>query len=249
MCEQQLYYADSDMQHYSKLVLSIEEYIKNNNGYISSNLDMRAFIYYDKNQFVIYGKRQDSSKNIKKGVYKYVPFYITCKTKKDTIRFMKFITGSKSLVSIGLYNYNNILTMEDPYYEINYEFFEENQDKYYELVAFDNQSLYDKDNSLEHGLDVLMSTNTEEEVYICENESFADNMSESTNLTPDDEEQYVEYVGKYIQPSPPSKYYSKTHRRREQRRRAREKKNTNKSLNSSSNEEFNSLDSHIRDWM
>ena len=245
---EQLNYIDSDMQHYSKLVLSIEEYIKNNKGYISSNLDMRVFIYYDKNQFVIYGKRQDSSKNMKKGVYKYVPFYITCKTKNDTIRFMKFITGSKSLVSIGLYNYNNILTMEDPYYEINYEFFEENQDKYYELIAFDNESLYDKDNSLEQGLDVLMSTNTEEEVYICENEFFKENMSESTNLTPDDEEQYV---GKYIQqPSQRSKYYSKSHRRREQRRRAREKKNTNNSNSSSSNEEGNnSLESYIRDWM
>jgi len=76
-------YPDSDMQYYSKMVLCVEEYKNPEKEYIDSNIDMRVYVYYNNNKYIIYGKRHETKKSIqKKMVQNMFPFTLNVKKRK-----------------------------------------------------------------------------------------------------------------------------------------------------------------------
>ena len=149
-------YPDSDIQYYSKMVLCIEEYKNPEHEYNDANIDMRVYIYYNDNKYKIYGKRHETEKSIqKKNGPKYVPFYFECEKKKEMISFIKLITDVDTYVTIGLYNYNNMFN-----HDICYEFFEQQQDKYYEIVAFDYVTIHSKNITLNRAMNMIKAMNS-----------------------------------------------------------------------------------------
>jgi len=131
-------YLDSDMQRESRLVLCIEEKDdKNNNN--STNIDTRLFIFWsdDTDDFQLFGKRQDICDS------SFVPYAFHAQTSSDLWDFIDFVIGQneqkKKLVNLTLYNFNNLENLS--YNKINYEFFENQMDKDYELVGYDNHVL------------------------------------------------------------------------------------------------------------
>ena len=119
------YYADSNLQNDSTLILCIEDYEDPN------EIDTRLFIGYDAkaNDYFIRGKRQDI------GTREYVPYAFHCDEEKILYDFIEFITSNNN-ISMTLYNFNNTNDKQD--YDLTYEFFESNMDKNYEIVGYDN---------------------------------------------------------------------------------------------------------------
>lgn len=133
----ELRYNDSELQMESKLILCIEE----NDNYITGNsnsIDTRLFIgwSYSDNDFYLRGKRQDIES------HEFVPYSFHCETADELYDFIKCIIGSSNTINIVLYNFNNIdsyINLRED--ELNYEFFEENMDRNYEIAAYDNEKI------------------------------------------------------------------------------------------------------------
>lgn len=129
-------YNDSDLQMDSKLILCIEEY---DNREEQNFIDTRLFIGWSNqdNDYFVRGKRQDI------GSIEFVPYAFRCDSTDELFDFIEFVVGPGKNKSVTLYNFNNIDTnsnfsvenLKDD--ELTYEFFEENMDKNYEIVAYD----------------------------------------------------------------------------------------------------------------
>lgn len=122
-------YNDSELQMDSKLILLIEERDKRN------EIDTRLFISWCNidNDYFVRGKRCDNDTKT------FVPYAFHCDNEDDLYDFIEFVVGLRKTTSVVLYNFNNtegILTDE-----LNYEFFEENIDKNYEIAGYDNVKL------------------------------------------------------------------------------------------------------------
>lgn len=228
-------YPDSDMQYYSKMVLCVEEYKNPEKEYTDSNIDMRVYVYYNNNKYIIYGKRHETKKSIqKKNGPKYVPFYFECEKKKEMISFIQFITDPDTKVTIGLYNYNNMFD-----HEICYEYFEQQQDRYYEIIVFDNVILNGKNKTLDNAMNMIkvmnsgVIVNNNWESYSTENRIPVVSMDH--DLEPNDivicKEISEENVNEKEETPPHESLfreggfgdYTKTQKRREQRKRKKER--------------------------
>ena len=129
------YYTDSDLQHQSKMVLCIEEYMDPSRGRTKGNIDSRIFIHYDQDDrmFYMYGRRQD--KKVKGETF--VPYFFSGKTVKSIYKFLRYVIDSKTEISITLYNYNDYIDKD--FDEISYEYFDDNMDYHYEIVGYDKE--------------------------------------------------------------------------------------------------------------
>ena len=123
-------YKDSDIQSYSLLILCIEE---QDSKIVKSSIDNRLFIGWNNltNEYFIRGRRQDTS------VSNYVPYAFQSKYTNDVYDFIEFVVDRKGKKNITLYNFNNIINFDD----VTYEFLEDNMDRDYEIVGYDNVKL------------------------------------------------------------------------------------------------------------
>lgn len=126
-------YKDSELQMDSSLILCIEEHDNKENF---DSIDNRIFIGYDitDNDYYVRGKRQDSTR------CEYVPYAFHCDSANELYDFIEFVTGGiLDNISIILYNYNNISNeLSD---DLTYDFFEDQMDSSYEIVAYDRVTL------------------------------------------------------------------------------------------------------------
>ncbi len=121
-------YIDSSLQHNSIMVLCIEE---RDTPKEYSKIDSRLFIFWnlEENTYTLYGRRQED-KN-----YSGVPYCFNFENSKDVLDFVRLVIQNR-LCSLTYYNYNNIYTTDDTK-KLNYEFFEDNMDRNYEIIAYD----------------------------------------------------------------------------------------------------------------
>ena len=119
-------YNDSDMQHYSQLVLCIEEIDQTNNN----SIDNRLFIYCNDYNYELFGKRQDLNNKTQ-----FAPYSFYCDKTSELCRFIKL--SIDTTCNITLYNYNNITNLEETEL-LTYDFFEQMMHKNYEIFAYDN---------------------------------------------------------------------------------------------------------------
>lgn len=125
-------YNDSENQTNSQLILCIEE----KDGIQGPNsVDTRMFIGWNRgvNDFFVRGKRQDINDK------EFVPYAFHCECASDLYDFIDFVVGVDENISLTLYNFNNIDEMKDC--DMTYEFFEDNMDRNYEIVAYDHMQL------------------------------------------------------------------------------------------------------------
>lgn len=115
-------YTDSDLQNNSELVLCIEEHDDEKHPNI---IDTRLFIFWDEmsSSYVIAGKRKGSQ---------LIPYVFHCDDSTAVITFVQLTIGDRPC-SMTYYNYNTLSKEK----EITYEYFEDNMDEYYEIVAYD----------------------------------------------------------------------------------------------------------------
>ena len=126
-------YIDSELQYYCKLVLCIEE--RDETDY--NNIDNRIFIFWEdiSSKYIIFGRRQN------RGSFKGVPYAFTFDNSKDVKKFV-YLTIETRKTSMTYYNFNNLYNTETGELKyINYEFFENNMDKNYEVIAYDETSV------------------------------------------------------------------------------------------------------------
>jgi len=125
-------YCDSELQMDSRMILCIEEHDITSTP---SNLDTKLFIGWNSNEheFFVRGKRRDS------GDTTYVPYAFHSVIMTCIVDFIEFIIDDGADVSVILYNYNNI-DFEN-YDDMTYEYFEEQQDKNYEITGYNNHKL------------------------------------------------------------------------------------------------------------
>ena len=130
-------YNDTELQNYSKLVISIKEYDEPIVGNDTENTDMSMYIYFDEtvDNYVLFGRRSDrkDSKN------EFVPFRFQSKSKRELVHFIMLVIDPETRVSFEIYNYNNLGDYD--FQEITYEFMEDNVDSQYEICAYDNYKL------------------------------------------------------------------------------------------------------------
>ena len=109
------------------LVLKIKEYDAE-----TGLLDTSIFVIYDKKKhhYVIRGHRRNTKK------HQACTYSFICEYAKDLASFISFIMCKKNLWTYELYNYDNL-----PYdsNDITYEFLLYNENKTYELSAYDKQ--------------------------------------------------------------------------------------------------------------
>jgi hypothetical protein len=119
-------YNDSELQMNTQLILCIEELDIESK---ISPIDTRVFIGWNEtdNDYFIRGKRQDLSNT------KFVPFAFNCASSQDLYDFLEFTLGKS--INIILYNFNNIDSMSLT--DLNYEFFEDQINKNYEIAGYD----------------------------------------------------------------------------------------------------------------
>jgi hypothetical protein len=116
-------YTDSYLQNNSEIVLCIEERDDERNYRF---IDTRLFVFWDEltNDFVIAGKRDGAQ---------YIPYVFHCADTDSVLSFIKLTIGNRKC-SMVYYNYNNLFQQQD----ITYEYFEQNMNETYEIVAYDN---------------------------------------------------------------------------------------------------------------
>ena len=132
-------YNDSELQFNSKLILCIEEC----DELTDENLiDTRVFIGWNhmSKDYFIFGKRQDTSNSA------YVPFFFHCTKAQNLYDFVWGIIDMDNTVTVTLYNYNNITAEQN----LSYEFFENNMDPNYEIIAFDDVNTVKKKSILKY---------------------------------------------------------------------------------------------------
>ena len=87
---------------HDKLVLFIQEKY-------SGCVDMSCYVLFDvsEREYFVCGTRLDIVD------FKYAPFHFFCKSKQTLLSYLKFITNANdSLLTYGLYNFNNIFENE-----------------------------------------------------------------------------------------------------------------------------------------
>ena len=126
------FYNDTELQMDTNLILCIEEHDCEHDDTL---IDNRVFIGWNiqDSDYYVRGKRQDTKNS------KYVPYAFHCDSTSDMYNFIEFVMGTKRNVSVTLYNYNNIDEMADS--DLTYDFFEEQMDHQYEIVAYDDVKL------------------------------------------------------------------------------------------------------------
>jgi hypothetical protein len=136
----------------SCLVLCVEE--RDDKKY--ENVLLTIFVTYDfeSGTFVIYGKRKDHFSKVE-GTFttNFEPFFFRTDTVRDAYMFIRFVVGKESLCSYTLYNYNNMPIMCDT---VDYYFMENNMALNYEIVAYDNVII--KERELSNIIQLLRKT-------------------------------------------------------------------------------------------
>ncbi len=130
MAEFENLYIDSELQNNSIMVLCIEERDEPNNYKL---IDSRLFVFWEEisERYMIFGRRQDQ------GNFSGVPYAFGFESSKDVCDFIRLIFEKRNC-SMTYYNFNNMYDMESGEMNpINYEFFENNMDRNYEIVAYD----------------------------------------------------------------------------------------------------------------
>ena len=123
-----IFYADSDLQTNTQLILCIEECDSRST---TCPIDARLFIgwSYQTCKFFVRGRRNDIRTS------SYVPYAFQCVFERDLYDFIKFVLD-KSNSNIILYNFNNI--SQTNVNEITYEFLENNMDQNYEVAGYND---------------------------------------------------------------------------------------------------------------
>ena len=128
-------YFDSNLQNNSIMVLCIEERDEPNNYKL---IDNRIFVFWEEisERYMVYGRRQDQ------GNFSGVPYAFGFESSKEVCDFLRLLL-EKRQCSMTYYNFNNLYDMESGILveNVNYEFFEENMSKNYEIVAYDKITL------------------------------------------------------------------------------------------------------------
>jgi hypothetical protein len=123
-------YTDSHLQNNSTLVLCLEE---RDNKKSYDIIDNRIFIFWEQNskQYYLFGRRQTN------GFFSGVPYAFTFFTSRDVCEFIN-TTFENRTCSMSYYNFNNLYSLDYGILKpINYEFFENNMDRNYEVIAYD----------------------------------------------------------------------------------------------------------------
>ena len=127
-------YIDSTLQNNCTMVLCLEE---RDNPNVYNIVDNRIFIFWERiaKQYYLFGRRQNNK------IFKGVPYAFTFYTSKDVCEFIHTTFENRSC-SMTYYNFNNLYSMysDDDFIlrPINYEFFENNMDPNYEIIAYDD---------------------------------------------------------------------------------------------------------------
>lgn len=124
-------YIDSNLQNNCTLVLCLEE---RDNEKSYNIVDSRLFIFWEQNskQYFLFGRRQDITQ------FRGVPYAFTFYTSKDVCEFIH-LTINNQVCSMTYYNFNNLYSLEYGILKsVNYEFFENNMDRNYEVIAYDS---------------------------------------------------------------------------------------------------------------
>ena len=114
----------------SYLTLCVEERCDDDYNKITN----RLFVSYDVEQesYVVYGQRQSLT-------LEFEPYFFRADKSRDMYKFFKFVIGLKSVISLTLFNYNNMpFDLEG----VDYYFMEANMAISYELAAYDRITLH-----------------------------------------------------------------------------------------------------------
>jgi hypothetical protein len=142
-------YIDSELQDYCKLVLCIEE---RDDPEDYNNIDGRIFIFWEEisGKYIIFGRRELREN------FNGIPYAFTFDKSKDVCKFVDLIIKDR-ITSVTYYNFNNLYNLETGDLKLlNYEFFENNMDKNYEVIGYDEVSL--EYNSLRSRIKLLRSS-------------------------------------------------------------------------------------------
>lgn len=121
-------YLDSDLQNSSHIVWCIEEVDDN----ISLGIDTRVFIFWDDyaEDYVVAGCRLSKHKET------CVPYVLHFDNSDSLKQFIRVVFEDR-VCNSALYNYNNLNDVE----EYTFEFFNDNLDSSYEIIAYDNLTI------------------------------------------------------------------------------------------------------------
>lgn len=152
-------YKDSELQFDSEMVLCIEErednFFTSDDASYNKKHDNVMFITWSGkyDTFCVKGKRQNAGKR------DFAPYSFCLETDDLLIEFLRTMV-SDNYINVTLYNYNNIYNdgCELDVYDYDYEFFEDNKEIDYELVAYDGICLSESSKNVRRMLSMLKNS-------------------------------------------------------------------------------------------